>query len=137
MNTIVRKTLLVDDSDIDLFIQQRLLEVYNFSQELISFQDAEEALHWLEQAGGDGAPEIILLDLNMPDVDGFAFLERFRTLPAAIKDKSRIVIVTSSNNPDEKKRTLAAEGVIRFITKPLKKTDVEALIILLQAGSSV
>lgn len=137
MATIVRTTLLIDDSDIDLFIQRRLLEVYNFSRELHSFESAVEALQWLGKAGKEEVPDIIFLDLNMPEMDGFEFLTQFNELPLSVKGKSKIVIATSSNDPEEKKRALASEGVILFITKPLKKADIEALVKLLEAKSPV
>lgn len=136
MSVIVNKTVLIDDSDIDLFIQRRFLEVYNFSNQLIFFQSAGEALQWFGNLAEE-APEVIFLDLNMPDIDGFAFLDRFRQLSDHIRKKSRIVILTSSNNPKEKKTALASEGVIMFITKPLKKTDIDELKTLLQSPSPV
>ena len=64
--SLVEKTILIDDSDIDLFIQRRFLEVYNFSNTLVLYNSAEEALSWLKEMKGDTAPDVIFLDLNMP-----------------------------------------------------------------------
>ena len=80
----VNKTLLIDDSDIDLFIQRRFLEVYDFSNQLISYKSASEALNWLRNINGQEPPEVIFLDLNMPELDGFDFLESFNTLPEKV-----------------------------------------------------
>lgn len=123
----VAKAVLIDDSDIDLFIQRRFLEVYNFSQQLVLYRSAEEALNWLKMLNGETPPDVIFLDLNMPDVDGFSFLENFDTLPDNVKEKAKIVVLTSSNNKKDKEQAFANKNVIQFITKPLKQSDIEDL----------
>ena len=127
MARLVEKTLLIDDSDIDLFIQRRFLEVYNFSNELLLYKSAEEALDWLQNSNGESPPDIIFLDLNMPENDGFSFLRSFLGLPDKIKSKSKIVVLTSSNSLKDREQAFAFKNVIQFITKPLKQTDIEEL----------
>jgi len=127
MRRLVDKTVLIDDSDIDLFIQRRFLEVYNFSNELLLYKSAEEALGWLQNINGDAAPDIIFLDLNMPETDGFSFLKNFKDLPEKVQAKSKIVVLTSSNSAKDRDQVFAFKNVIQFITKPLKQTDIEEL----------
>jgi two-component system nitrate/nitrite response regulator NarL len=127
MPKMVNKTVLIDDSDIDLFIQRRFLEVYNFSRQLVSYKSAEEALNWLKNINGETPPDIIFLDLNMPEVDGFAFLKTFDTLPESIRKKSKIVVLTSSNSSKDREQVFQSKNVIQFITKPLKQSDIEEL----------
>jgi|SRR5689334_12591245 len=123
----VDKTVLIDDSDIDLFIQRRFLEVYNFSHQLVSYKSANEALNWLRNINGDGVPDIIFLDLNMPETDGFMFLKNFEKLPESIKKKIRIVVLTSSNSLKDREEVFENKNVIQFITKPIKQSDIEEL----------
>jgi response regulator RpfG family c-di-GMP phosphodiesterase len=123
--TRVDKTILIDDSDIDLFIQRRFLEVYNFSTELFQYRSAEDALNWLKKLNDDSPPDIIFLDLNMPEIDGFGFLKGFDDLPAKIRDKAKIIVLTSSNSVKDRDEVLENKNVIQFITKPLKHTDIE------------
>jgi CheY-like chemotaxis protein len=132
MARLVDKALLIDDSDIDLFIQRRFLEVYNFSNQLLLYKSAEEALQWLEGADGDNPPDIIFLDLNMPEIDGFSFLKNFLKLPDKIKLKSKIVVLTSSNNEKDREQAFSFNNVIQFITKPLKQTDIEELKVIIE-----
>jgi two-component system, NarL family, nitrate/nitrite response regulator NarL len=127
MSRLVQKTVLIDDSDIDLFIQRRFLEVYEFSSQLLLYKSASDALNWLRKLNGESAPDIIFLDLNMPEVDGFAFLRSFDDLPEKIRTKSRIVVLTSSNSLQDRKNAFENKNVIQFITKPLKQSDIEDL----------
>lgn len=123
----VETTVLIDDSDIDLFIQRRFLEVYHFSKRLISFKSAEEALVSLHNYNGEAPPEIIFLDLNMPNIDGFVFLERFQGLPEEMREKVRIVVLTSSNSQKDKDQVFRYKNVIQYVTKPIKQSDIEEL----------
>ncbi|MEJ1241583.1 response regulator [Chryseolinea sp. T2] len=127
MQRLVEKTLLIDDSDIDLFIQRRFLEVYNFSVDLYLYKSAEEALKWLETLASEEVPDIIFLDLNMPEYDGFTFLRQFKELPAHVQSKARIVVLTSSNSSKDREQAFTFSNVIQFITKPLKQTDIDDL----------
>ena len=134
MRRLVEKTVLIDDSDIDLFIQRRFLEVYNFSNELLLYKSAEEALGWLKNINGESAPDIIFLDLNMPEIDGFSFLKNFKELSEKVKLKSKIVVLTSSNSSKDREQAFSFKNVIQFITKPLKQTDIEELKKLITAN---
>jgi CheY-like chemotaxis protein len=93
----VDKAMLIDDSEIDLFIHRRFLELCNFSKELLSYRSAESALEWLQNLNGESPPNIIFLDLNMPVVDGFSFLHHFSSLPDKIKEHARIVVLRTAN----------------------------------------
>ena len=127
MSKKVNKTVLIDDSDIDLFIQRRFLEVYNFSHQLVAYKSASEALRWLTNMNGETPPEVIFLDLNMPEIDGFTFLKNFEKLPEKILTYSKIVVLTSSNSLKDRQQAFENKNVIQFITKPLKQSDIEEL----------
>lgn len=127
MSRPVNKTVLIDDSEIDLFIQRRFLEVYNFSQEVVSYKSAKDAINELKNINGEVAPDVIFLDLNMPEVDGFGFLHTFESLPEKVLQKSKIVVLTSSNSQKDRELVFENKNVILFITKPLKEADIEEL----------
>lgn len=123
----VNVTVLIDDSDIDLFIQKRFLEVYQFSKKLTSYRSAEEALKNLTSARDHNAPDVIFLDLNMPNMDGFEFLEQFQALPNEIRGKAKIVVLTSSNSQKDRVQAFTYQNVVHFVTKPLRQSDIEDL----------
>ncbi len=91
------------------------------------YKSAEEALDWLKTSHIDTPPDIIFLDLNMPEIDGFSFLKDFLNLPDKVKSKSKIVVLTSSNNAKDRETAFSFKNVIQFITKPLKQADIEDL----------
>jgi CheY-like chemotaxis protein len=128
MNKLVGKTLLIDDSEIDLFIQKRFLEVFQLSTQINTYTSAGDALKWLQAVSEEAAPDIIFLDLNMPNIDGFGFLSLFEKVPDAIRKKIRIVVLTSSNNPHDLEKAKTSSNVVQYITKPLKQADIEKLL---------
>jgi CheY-like chemotaxis protein len=123
----VEKVFLIDDSEIDLFIQKRFLEVCEFSEELVMFRSADEAFTTLRSATKKDAPDVIFLDLNMPESDGFHFLENFTKLAGPVLDKSKIVVLSSSESAKDRDYAFSFPSVIHFIPKPLKQSDIEDL----------
>jgi two-component system, NarL family, nitrate/nitrite response regulator NarL len=130
MSQLVDKTMLIDDSEIDLFIHRRFLELCNFSKELTTYKSAEIALDSLKNLDGQEPPNVIFLDLNMPIVDGFSFLNLFTELPEKIRKRSRIVVLTSSNSTTDREQVFLYKNVVQMITKPMKQSDIDALRIL-------
>ena len=121
--------MLVDDNETDNFIHKRVLELGNFSRNIIIKNSGKTALEYLEanQHNPDAIPDIIFLDINMPIVDGFVFLFEYDGFPDSIKHKCKIVILSSSDNKKDIDRIVDNDYVIHFITKPLSEESVEAL----------
>ena len=124
--------MLVDDSEIDNFINQKMIEGTNFSDRIYVHTSSKSALEFLanfERAHlpEDLIPEIIFLDINMPIMDGFQFAEEFQKTCPKIYDKIKIVFLTSSLNPVDQKRAIAVRGVYSFLNKPLAKDHLDKL----------
>lgn len=114
------KILLIDDSRTDLFINETILKSLLLSKEIISELSAGNAIEFLNNVKKlTDVPELIMLDLNMPGMDGFEFLTEFNQLPEFVKSRCKIVVVTSSESEDDKRQALMNPSVIRFIVKPL------------------
>jgi CheY-like chemotaxis protein len=124
--------MLVDDSEIDNFINQKMIEGCNFADRIYVHTSSKSALEFLanfERAHlpEDLIPEIIFLDINMPIMDGFQFAEEFGKSCPKIYDRIEIVFLTSSLNPVDQKRAMAVRGVYSFLNKPLGKDHLDKL----------
>jgi CheY-like chemotaxis protein len=128
-----RKILLIDNSDIDNFINASVVRRSGLVDEIVSLSSGSQGLKHLISVEDKPTeiPEIILLDLGMQIMDGFEFLELFQRLPASISAFTKIIVVTSSIDPDDRKRSLSYSCVIELIEKPLK---LERLVDLLTLG---
>ena len=88
--------LLVDDSEIDVLINRRLIEITFFARNIIITHNGEEALQFLktECTSAQHTPDWIFLDLHLPVMSGFEFIEAFKKLPHYIRCKSKIIILS-------------------------------------------
>lgn len=121
-NKSVDLVLLVDDNDTDNFISKRIIEITKFANRVEVKNSGKSALEYLEnnKSNNENIPNVIFLDINMPIVDGFVFLHEFgENLPEYIQSKSRVIILSSSNNKRDISRIVDNDHVIKFVTKPL------------------
>lgn len=124
--------MLVDDNEIDIFINQKILEFNRFANKLLTFNSGRAALDYLYSSEAADLPEVIFLDLNMPVIDGFKFLYEFSKFPEDVKRKSSIVVLTSSDNLRDKEKVKVNTDVIQFFSKPLTDQKVDQIRMMLQ-----
>lgn len=110
---------IIDDDGIFVFATRRLMEIANFCEEVIVYRNGKEALDGLSARMQAGAPlpEVIFLDLNMPVLDGFQFLEQFSSRP--LTSAPALYMITSSINPEDMQKAAAFPIVKQYITKPI------------------
>jgi signal transduction histidine kinase len=123
-NHIYKSVLVVDDTDIDRLLAEKIVKKYDFAKEVVLMESAEEMLDYLYQLPEpetDDLLQLILLDINMPEIDGWEFLKQFDLLNKNIKDQFRIFVVSSSKNQEDKERALSNEYVLDYVEKPLSK----------------
>lgn len=121
--------MLIDDSRIDNFIHQKLLENTNFCRDLRVYRKAEKALKELQDAAytnEDLIPNLILLDIKMPGMDGFQFLKAFLLFPERVQSKSKVVLLSSYSVKKIELDTLktGVPSVILSVDKPLIPKDL-------------
>ncbi|TCC88045.1 response regulator [Pedobacter frigiditerrae] len=114
----------IDDDKIFTYALSRQMKLVNFSRSVMVFHNGLEALKHLTpaMASPEELPSLILLDLNMPVLDGWQFLDEFTKLRP--NKKIRIYIVSSSIDPADHERALRYESVSNFYIKPISKTNL-------------
>ncbi len=121
--------LLIDDNDIDNFINERMITTNFFSNRVIVKNSGEAALNYLrENAESDiNLPQIIFLDLNMPVMDGFSFLSEFENLSEAVKKNCKVIVLSSSISPEDINRASTNPLVVKYVNKPLNEKYLAAI----------
>lgn len=122
---------IIDDDFIFTKIAKFNVAKHEFSEECESFENAEVALAVLKKNSAEGGkiPDIILLDINMPIIDGWEFLDEFSKLN--LSQNIPVFISTSSINPDDIERSKSYSMVKGFISKPLNKEKFDLMNSLL------
>ena len=120
--------LLVDDDPIGIFLTKKILKREGFSHTVTSFQSSVEALAFLREQITDGKPpQVVLLDLNMPLMDGWAFLAALSPYEAQLHNQCLIYVLTSSLDPSDLARAKEHSLITKLIQKPLDGLKTEEI----------
>lgn len=113
--------LLVDDDEATNFIHKLIIEKMGCAEKVVITQNGSEALAYLKSKvnGSTPQPDIIFLDINMPGMNGWDFLEEYQKLDTANQGKVVLVMLTTSLNPDDMSRAEQIPVVNGFKNKPL------------------
>jgi CheY-like chemotaxis protein len=119
--------LLIDDDETDNFIMERLITLSGFSENIITYEDSKSALMFFKRKRPVHVPNWVFLDINMPIVSGFHFLDEIEKLEPGYLDNMKVVILSNSINPSDVKKAKSYSRVKHFLQKPLKFSDFEKL----------
>ena len=111
--------LFIDDDYPTNFYHHEIAKMAEIADEMFFFQKAIEGIHFLKELKDQGKahPEIIFLDINMPEINGWEFIEMYKEEIG--KPGSEIFILTTSMNPDDEAKAASNEWISRFMNKPL------------------
>ncbi|MEM6941864.1 MAG: response regulator [Pseudomonadota bacterium] len=129
--TPIARLMIIDDSTFDQMVYKRIIDKSGLVKELHQFLDATEALAYLRRSESS-KPDLILLDINMPQMDGFEFLEAV-SQDTEVSPCPIIVMLTTSLNPADEDQAKTYDIVQDYLSKPLTQTHLEKLCRLLGA----
>jgi response regulator of citrate/malate metabolism len=125
-----KEILLIDDNDIDNFINKRVVAIEKVAEIITIKNSPIDALHYL-RTKEEKFPELIFLDIKMPVMDGFGFLEEFSKFAIDKIENCAIVMLSSSYNSVDIKASERHTYVIKFLIKPLNNTKLREVMKLL------
>lgn len=123
----IKNILLIDDNAIDNHINRHVLTKINITENITIKTSALEALEYLKNGTND-FPEFIFLDIQMPIMDGFGFLEQFEKFSKTEKIKCSIFMLSSSNNPKDIEKVNNNPYVLQYLSKPLTQYNLLDLL---------
>jgi CheY-like chemotaxis protein len=129
----VHCVLLVDDDYTSNYLSQMIIEGADFADHIHVSENGAEALRFIEESCNDeviksgySCPDLILLDINMPVMDGFGFLEAFQRMSRVRKDNISVVMLTSSSNRTDMERA-RQYNITGYLDKPLTEEKIKSL----------
>jgi len=130
MNEKLRCVMLVDDDHNDNFFHEREIRKTNRAIIIITKKNGLSALEYLKSKKQDGDlhPDLILLDINMPGMNGWDFLQEYNRLDKELQSRAIIIMLSTSKNPDDEAKSKTWSFVSDYMTKPLTKEKMEDII---------
>ncbi len=121
--------MLIDDNELDNFVNKKMIESDSFAGATTIHASAHSALAYLKKSTESPhlIPDLIFLDIMMPQMDGFGFLDEFDKLADVVKTKCKIVMLSTSDSFKDLNRANQNKYVKRFLNKPLSTQTLAAL----------
>ncbi len=126
----LNSVMLIDDDDTVNFYNEFLLKDRGITDNVIIAENGEKGLQYLEKCAREGLqfPSLIFLDINMPVMNGFEFIEAYQELPDGQKAKALVVMLTTSMHPEDLKRAEQFDAIKEYIYKPLLPNRLEEVL---------
>ncbi|HYG37301.1 MAG TPA: response regulator [Cytophagales bacterium] len=117
----MNSVLIIDDDEVDFIIHSKIIHKENSSVKVTYKSSGIEALNYLNKIIEDGEewPTHILVDINMPPINGFEFVEAYSKYPEKVTQKAKIYILSSSDSSDDKSKAREYPLITDYIVKPL------------------
>ena len=131
-----KSVMLIDDNEIDNLINQKMLESVDFCENIFIHTGARSALEYLKNVSkikdnvSSFLPDIIFLDIDMPIMDGFQFVDEFEKLEENVKEHSKIVLLTSSLDPKDISKSKKNKYILKYVNKPLTQENLNGLKVI-------
>ena len=123
-----KRIAIADDDPIFQFTTKVKIEKLKLAENIRMCNDGEEMFEYLRDCQEELLPDILLLDINMPIVDGWDFLELFDQLPAAVRERVSIYMLSSSINPVDVEKAESHPRIVRSLTKPISDSILSEIL---------
>lgn len=124
----VQKIILIDDNEDDNFFHSRVIKKNECAKEIVSFTNGQTALNYLDSLSDPNEfPTVIFLDINMPGMNGWEFMEEYNDKGLGDKMQSIIYILSTSDNPDDMEKAAHTKNLDGFRTKPMDMSMLEGI----------
>jgi CheY-like chemotaxis protein len=122
-------TCIIDDDEIYLFSVKKVIEVNRLSEKVLEFKNGKEALKFFTEYSNDLEllPDVIFLDINMPEMDGWEFIEEFKKIRPAIVKDMMLYIVSSSVDKTDVDKAKSLPNVHDYLTKPITASQLKTI----------
>jgi CheY-like chemotaxis protein len=120
--------IVIDDSKLDCFIAEKIIRNTGRGEQVKSFTQAAEALEHIKNTPSGTLKTILLVDIQMPVMNGFEFVEAFERLPKEITDNYYIYVLSSSINENDMNRVRYHTSVKQFLNKPLTSNTLSTVL---------
>ena len=118
----LRRVVLIDDDQVNNFVCESIIKSENFANEVLSFEWAQDALEYLNASATNNPsafPDLIFLDINMPGMDGWTFIQEYRKLPAHLTTNCSLFMLSSAVDRKDIICAKSHDEVKDFFSKPL------------------
>ncbi|GDX51407.1 response regulator [Bacteroidota bacterium] len=132
MSARFENVLLIDDNEINNVMHERLIEIAGFGQNITVMPSGVDALEYLKTDVANDlskVPDIIFLDIRMPIIDGFGFLEEYVKLSPDITTKPKVIMLSSTLDDQDYGRAKDFPQVISFLVKPLSVDKLNSVVV--------
>lgn len=124
------KICIVDDDDIYRFTIERTLESLELATKTMTFSDGEQAINFISDHHNEDAelPDIIFLDIDMPVMDGFQFMEEYEKIKSNVAKDMTIYMVSSSMDPVDIDSAKKIASISDYIVKPISSDRLKSIL---------
>lgn len=133
MHNKIKLACIIDDDSIYVNLVKKIIETKKLCDNLLIFKDGKEGIDYfealLQNFEQHNIPEVILLDLNMPVMDGWEFLERFTKIKNRLNSPITLYVVSSSINSADIEKAMSLSTVENYFVKPVNIDKLEAIFI--------
>ena len=120
--------MLIDDNSIDNFVNKTVIK-QNLTDNIVIKGTVKEALNYLRKECDkiQNIPDLIFLDINLPALSGFDFLKEYENFSDSIKNKSKIIVLSCSDKPEDIEEMMSNKYVNEYLIKPLSVEKVKRI----------